>query len=800
LLGRIGQLANRIDQIQRQLRLLGEGEAAGQGLDFGAWLQQSAVGGTHSRAGKAAWLPQVTGSGWTEFTAGGRFDDIIAQAAARHGIDPDLIHAIIKVESDYNPRCVSSAGAKGLMQLMPGTARYLGVRDIFDPQQNIEGGVRYLKDQLERFGDPVLALAAYNAGPGAVTQYNGVPPYKETQAYVPRVMQYYEARIAARQHGAARPTPAPQAVRPASAEIAPAPTRSPSGTGAATAAQWVPEGPGEGIAQQPARPDAEVSSGLQRAAHSTLRQAPAFAKAAADRQGFQPFGRLPPSPRLRRTGRAFSNAPTSARATATRSAQIAVEAAIPHRDSSDAAKEPVLSVGQASRLSPGTLTKPAETAAPTFQAGNAEAAVVSTGDAARPTTARPAQIAPDAAIPHADSAEAAREPVLSVGQASRLSPVTLTKPAEAAVVSTGEARPTTARPAQIAPEAGIPHTDSAEAGREPGTLTKSAEAAAPTLRPGDAETAVASTGDAARATSARPAQIAVEVAIPRTGSTEAAKEPATLTKPAEAAVASTGDAVRATTARPAEIAPEAAVRRTDSTEAAREPVLSVGQASRLSPATLTKPVGVPGRTEGAERLVQGSAKPATSEGATEEHEPAASVANLSSMISSKMSVAIKDRLTELTTTAVNRPSSEGATSIARQHLTIELSPPELGRVHISFGLEQDAASVEVRTDNFNTAVHLDNSFKSLETSLEQLGLKLASLKVTCDAGGNFGPNYEGTAQPPPRQQQVSASWGALEPGNETQVTATAGDRRGHYSGVTERSRLGRLVSVLDVAG
>ncbi len=767
MLGRIGQLANRIDQIQRQLRLLGEGEAAGQGLEFGAWLQQSAVGGTHSRAGKAAWLPQVTGSGWTEFTAGGRFDDIIAQAAARHGIDPDLIHAIIKVESDYNPRCVSSAGAKGLMQLMPGTARYLGVRDIFDPQQNIEGGVRYLKDQLERFGDPVLALAAYNAGPGAVTQYNGVPPYKETQAYVPRVMQYYEARIAARQHGAARPTPAPQAVRPASAEIAPAPTRSPSGTGAATAAQWVPEGPGEGIAQQPARPDAEVSSGLQRAAHSTLRQAPAFAKAAADRQGFQPFGRLPPSPRLRRTGRAFSNAPTSARATATRSAQIAVEAAIPHRDSSDAAKEPVLSVGQASRLSPGTLTKPAETAAPTFQAGNAEAAVVSTGDAARPTTARPAQIAPDAAIPHADSAEAAREPVLSVGQASRLSPVTLTKPAEAA---------------------------------------------APTLRPGDAETAVASTGDAARATSARPAQIAVEVAIPRTGSTEAAKEPvlsvgqasrlspATLTKPAEAAVASTGDAARATTARPAEIAPEVAIPRTDSTEAAREPVLSVGQASGLSPATLTKPVGVPGRTEGAERLVQGSAKPATSEGATEEHEPAASVANLSSMISSKMSVAIKDRLTELTTTAVNRPSSEGATSIARQHLTIELSPPELGRVHISFGLEQDAASVEVRTDNFNTAVHLDNSFKSLETSLEQLGLKLASLKVTCDAGGNFGPNYEGTAQPPPRQQQVSASWGALEPGNETQVTATAGDRRGHYSGVTERSRLGRLVSVLDVAG
>ena len=117
-----------------------------------------------------------------------RFDDIIRQAAARYGVDADLVHAVVQAESDYDPDCQSSAGAIGLMQLMPQTARGLGV-DPRDPKQNVDAGVRYLRGQLDRFGEVDLALAAYNAGPGAVQRHHGVPPYRETQGYVKRVLQ-----------------------------------------------------------------------------------------------------------------------------------------------------------------------------------------------------------------------------------------------------------------------------------------------------------------------------------------------------------------------------------------------------------------------------------------------------------------------------------------------------------------------------------------------------------------------------------------------------------------------------------
>lgn len=113
-------------------------------------------------------------------------------AAQRHGIDPKLAMAVARTESSYMPDAVSSAGAVGVMQLMPDTAQAMGVRNIYDPRENIEGGVRYLKQMLTSFGGDVSkALAAYNAGPDAVRQYNGIPPYSETRDYVAKVLHAY---------------------------------------------------------------------------------------------------------------------------------------------------------------------------------------------------------------------------------------------------------------------------------------------------------------------------------------------------------------------------------------------------------------------------------------------------------------------------------------------------------------------------------------------------------------------------------------------------------------------------------
>lgn len=119
-------------------------------------------------------------------------DASIARAAARHNVDPNLVRAVVKVESNFNPNAVSRKGAMGLMQLMPSTARQLNVKNPFDPEQNVDAGVRHLKQLLENYGGDVrLSLAAYNAGSGAVTRSAGVPHYHETQNYVNRITNLY---------------------------------------------------------------------------------------------------------------------------------------------------------------------------------------------------------------------------------------------------------------------------------------------------------------------------------------------------------------------------------------------------------------------------------------------------------------------------------------------------------------------------------------------------------------------------------------------------------------------------------
>jgi soluble lytic murein transglycosylase-like protein len=168
-------VADDVAAVQRRIA-----QIAGSG-DCAAWA--AAVGGTRAPAaarGAAAYLVPEPSP---------RIDDLVRRNAARWRLEPALLEAVIANESAFDPAATSPAGAQGLMQLMPATAAALGVRDPFDPAQNVAAGARYLRSLVDRFGGDVrLALAAYNAGPGAVENHRGVPPYAETQRYIEAVL------------------------------------------------------------------------------------------------------------------------------------------------------------------------------------------------------------------------------------------------------------------------------------------------------------------------------------------------------------------------------------------------------------------------------------------------------------------------------------------------------------------------------------------------------------------------------------------------------------------------------------
>jgi soluble lytic murein transglycosylase-like protein len=189
----------RVEQLQ-QLVSAAIAPGGNGGKDFASQLTAATTAAlpAASVATAPAATPAVAGptsaTGASALPPGVPYGAEITAAAQRHGIDPALLAGLVRQESNFDPTAGSPAGARGLTQLMPGTAAGLGVTDVTDPLQSLDGGARYLKQQLDAFGgDVTKALAAYNAGPGAVQRYGGVPPYAETQSYVQKVQAFAAA-------------------------------------------------------------------------------------------------------------------------------------------------------------------------------------------------------------------------------------------------------------------------------------------------------------------------------------------------------------------------------------------------------------------------------------------------------------------------------------------------------------------------------------------------------------------------------------------------------------------------------
>ena len=190
----IDAVVARVGELEQMLRL-GSPVATPSSSTFAAQLNGATGAGATMASAPLATASAAVGAtapaAASELPAGTPFGAEITAAAKRNGVDPALLAGLVKQESGFNPNAGSPAGAQGLTQLMPATAASLGVTNVHDPAQALEGGAKYLRTQLDRFGgDVARALAAYNAGPGAVARFGGVPPYAETQNYVRKVQAY----------------------------------------------------------------------------------------------------------------------------------------------------------------------------------------------------------------------------------------------------------------------------------------------------------------------------------------------------------------------------------------------------------------------------------------------------------------------------------------------------------------------------------------------------------------------------------------------------------------------------------
>jgi soluble lytic murein transglycosylase-like protein len=183
----IDAVVARVSELEQMLRFQAPAAAQASSASFAAQLQSAtATPGTAAATASASALGAT--AGLSQLPAGTPYAAEITDAASKHGVDPALLAGLVEQESNFDPNAGSPAGAQGLTQLMPATAASLGVTNVHDPVQALDGGAKYLRQQLDRFGgDVARALAAYNAGPGAVERFGGVPPYAETQEYVRRV-------------------------------------------------------------------------------------------------------------------------------------------------------------------------------------------------------------------------------------------------------------------------------------------------------------------------------------------------------------------------------------------------------------------------------------------------------------------------------------------------------------------------------------------------------------------------------------------------------------------------------------